>query len=126
MKMPWFPSRGIIGGFFERAQMTECPGHLISVSFKISVSSEISSNDLSEFFGHAGLFGNTNFHELNSCFDRLNHRIQSCCLCLKRTLIQDHCDLIVRFWKMKRVKLNLFQHPDFKFCLLLGWLKIAD
>jgi len=46
--------------------MPECPGHLVSVSLKIAVSSGIGAYDLGKFFSHAGLFGNTNFHFVSS------------------------------------------------------------
>ena len=62
----------------QRTKMAECPGHLVSVSFDVSVLLFFRSQYIGYVTRHGRLFGNTNYHSLfffRQCKDNAKIRL---------------------------------------------------
>ena len=61
-QVPPFPRVGVVVGFFQRAQVSEGPGHLVAVAFHVSVVRCRGAYDACYVLGHAGFLCYANYH----------------------------------------------------------------
>ena len=59
---PWFPHLGIVVRFLEGAQVSECPGYLITVALHVAVMAAVGSKDFGYLACYARLFGYADYH----------------------------------------------------------------
>ena len=62
---PRFPLRSIFVRLFQRTQVSECPCHLISVSFYETILLVVCAKHFRYISCHTGLFGYANYHSLS-------------------------------------------------------------
>ena len=72
---PRLPARRIFMRLLQRTEMTERPGHLVSVSFDISVFLLLRSQHIGYVACHRGFLGYANDHYFFSCFYRAKIQI---------------------------------------------------
>ena len=48
--------------FLQGTEVSECPGHLVSVSFEVSFLPYFRTEHFGDVMGHTGLFGNADYH----------------------------------------------------------------
>ena len=73
---PAFPHRGIVIGFFQCAQMSESPCHLIAISLHVAVVRCGGTDNTCDILGHTWFLCNTNNHDLPSCL-KISLRLNS-------------------------------------------------
>ena len=59
---PLLPLVGIFVGFFQGAEVSVGPGHLVAIAFEVAVVSAFGAYNIGNLFGNTGLFGNAHFH----------------------------------------------------------------